>query len=370
MSVGTNIQSVNLNNNVQPKMRTNFRAQNAPFKDYPPDTVEINGKTKTGMSDGAKVGIGLGILGTAALAFAWIYQMTRGCSGGKSIPTSEVKDLKNKIAKLKESIKAKYELERKAIDKKALTRLNMFQRACLEHAKAGKANPCEINSITDFNRVIKYIQESKHGNNKSLADLQADIIIYPKVLKAKLQELSNDFDWIQLRKLRHKIQNSQCKDNNDFCRLLLIDEVLFSKANNEVSSYLQTLNLSVDDAIKLIKTPNTAEEFNKISMLAQKANPEKYKWLNMVKHDFGYKLNVKDLYISKAVNEAILSAVHNAKKAPGEIKKLECSIADVLEQKQKYQTNVIDLANKTRQSTEIKELKDLLAQLKELENKK
>lgn len=72
MSVGTNIQTVNFNNNVQPKMQTNFRAQSLPVKDYPPDTVEINGKKKTGMSNGAKVGIGLGILGAAALAIGLI----------------------------------------------------------------------------------------------------------------------------------------------------------------------------------------------------------------------------------------------------------------------------------------------------------
>ena len=68
MSVDTNIQTVNFNNNVQPNMQTNFRAQSSPVKDYPPDTVEINGKNKTGMSNGAKVGIGLGILGAAVLA--------------------------------------------------------------------------------------------------------------------------------------------------------------------------------------------------------------------------------------------------------------------------------------------------------------
>ena len=80
MSVGTNIQSVNFNNNVQPKMQTNFRAQAPPVKDYPSDTVEINGKKKTGISNGAKLGIGLGILtiGTfiAAIALNKINKVT------------------------------------------------------------------------------------------------------------------------------------------------------------------------------------------------------------------------------------------------------------------------------------------------------
>lgn len=93
MSVGTNIQTVNLNNNVQPKMQTNFRAQSSPVKDYPPDTVEINGKKKNGLSNGAKAGIGLGILGTAALAIGLIMK-SRGSQAKEVIKHIDFKEAK------------------------------------------------------------------------------------------------------------------------------------------------------------------------------------------------------------------------------------------------------------------------------------
>ena len=71
MSVGTNIQTINFNKPVQQNVQMTFRSQTVPVKDYPPDTVEINGKKK-GLSKGAKVGIGLGLLGTVALAIGLI----------------------------------------------------------------------------------------------------------------------------------------------------------------------------------------------------------------------------------------------------------------------------------------------------------
>ena len=46
MSASTSIQTINANNKIQPKVNTTFMAQSAPIKDYPPDTVEINGKKK------------------------------------------------------------------------------------------------------------------------------------------------------------------------------------------------------------------------------------------------------------------------------------------------------------------------------------
>ncbi len=82
MSVGTSIQTINFNKPVQQKAQMTFRSQAVPFKDYPPDTVEINGKKKTGMSNGAKWGIGTGVvLGLGALA----YVLTRGKAGSKQV---------------------------------------------------------------------------------------------------------------------------------------------------------------------------------------------------------------------------------------------------------------------------------------------
>lgn len=93
MSAGTNIQSIKFNNTIQPKVQTNFKAQTAPVPDYPPDTVEINGKKKTGMSNGAKVGIGLGILGTAALAIGLIMK-GRGSQAKEVVKHIDFKEAK------------------------------------------------------------------------------------------------------------------------------------------------------------------------------------------------------------------------------------------------------------------------------------
>jgi hypothetical protein len=78
MSININSQITNISN-IQPKAQTAFRAQTTPVKDYPPDTVEIQGKKK-GLSTGAKWG--LGALALAGVGTA-IYFATRGRVGGK-----------------------------------------------------------------------------------------------------------------------------------------------------------------------------------------------------------------------------------------------------------------------------------------------
>ena len=79
MSISLNSQTTNINN-IQPKPQTAFRAQTTPVKDYPPDTVEIQGKKK-GLSTGAKWGIGLGL---TALTGIGAYLISRGRIGTKS----------------------------------------------------------------------------------------------------------------------------------------------------------------------------------------------------------------------------------------------------------------------------------------------
>ncbi len=78
MSIGVNSQITNINN-IQPKSQVAFRAQTTPIKDYPPDTVEIQGKKK-GLSTGAKWGIGLGL---TALTGIGLYLLTKGRIGTK-----------------------------------------------------------------------------------------------------------------------------------------------------------------------------------------------------------------------------------------------------------------------------------------------
>ena len=97
MSVGTSIQTINANNAIQPKVNNSFKAQSVSVKDYPTDIVEINGKKKTGMSTGTKVGIGLGIIGTIALAIGLFAK-------GK---TSQAKEVVNNVT-IKQELQKKF----------------------------------------------------------------------------------------------------------------------------------------------------------------------------------------------------------------------------------------------------------------------
>ena len=82
MSVGTNIQTINFNKPAQQNAQMTFKSQAAAVKDYPPDTVEINGKKKTRMSNGVKWGIGLGL---ATIGTILAIALTRGKGAAKEI---------------------------------------------------------------------------------------------------------------------------------------------------------------------------------------------------------------------------------------------------------------------------------------------
>lgn len=75
MSVGTNIQTINFNKPIQQNAQMTFKSQTVPVKDYSPDTVEINGKKKTRMSNGAKIGIGA--LGIATIVIGIVARKTK-----------------------------------------------------------------------------------------------------------------------------------------------------------------------------------------------------------------------------------------------------------------------------------------------------
>lgn len=70
MPINTNIQIVNNQISQVQTPRTVFKGATVP--DYPLDTVEIGGKKKTGLSNGAKAGIGVGILTAIGVAAALI----------------------------------------------------------------------------------------------------------------------------------------------------------------------------------------------------------------------------------------------------------------------------------------------------------
>jgi len=146
MPVDTNIQIIN-NNKIQPKVQTSFRAQSTNVKDYMPDTVEINGKKK-GMSKKAKVGIGIGIIGTLALVIGLFAK-------GKPSQAKEVVS----------NITAKQELQQKfnEIFKKNFSETETD--TLIENYK----QIFKIDNADDFtNKLFKQVQKDSGNENKNI----------------------------------------------------------------------------------------------------------------------------------------------------------------------------------------------------------
>ncbi len=311
------------------------------------------------------------LTGLAALAATGIYLATRGRSGSKTVTqttadnpvtqgvSDEVKALKEKIATLKDSIKTKYSAEREKIDDAVTLEIGgafHTTRGYLDKIKGVKDNKARITTISDYDKLIKYIQNEKLEDGKSILDHKKDVANYHKQLKVLLKELSSDEDWIYLRKLRHQINNKNIKNNDDFCRLQLINEVLFSKANKTTSPFLRKTDISLEEAIKLIKNSNTNEEFTKIITNSNKT----YSTEDI--HALGQKIETNELF-----NGEIADSYLDIKNSKERISRLSKTIKNLTADKQNYQQKVIDLANTTRQSAKVKELKKLVAKLKELE---
>lgn len=152
MSVGTNIQTINFNMPVQQDVQTTFRAQTVPVKDYPSDTVEINGKKKTGMSNGKKIGIGLGIFGATALAIGLIVK-GRGSQAKEVIKHIDFKEAKT----LEEAKKyAKKELGVLYHDINDLEMVN-FINEWLTNIH----NKCKVIDKTSYPRIIADLKDTK-----------------------------------------------------------------------------------------------------------------------------------------------------------------------------------------------------------------
>lgn len=152
MSVGTNIQTINFNKPVQQNAQMTFRSQTTQVKDYPPDTVEINSKKKTGMSTGAKVGIGLGILGTVALAIGLMVK------GRGSQAKEVVKHIEFKEAKTFEEAKkfAKDELGVIYHDINNLEMANFINEWLINIH-----NKCKIIDKTSYPKIIADLKDKK-----------------------------------------------------------------------------------------------------------------------------------------------------------------------------------------------------------------
>lgn len=325
-----------------------------------------------------KVAIGTGL---AALAAVGIYLATRGRSAKPAenvindvtqnvqetkVP-SEIEQLKEKVAVLRQSIKTNYQAERKGLNEDVGLRLN--------HHCAGYigGNP---KSEKDFDKLIRHYKEDKL-DGKSLKEDNILIGNYRAKLKEKAKTLSEDLDFQYARKLKKQYYNDFMKLSQDesVLQTYIIDEVLYSKANGKTSEYLKALGLSVDDAVKMLKNPEGA--YDKFKMLREKAcgvvngkRPEpKIMKQNMdslaSKHK---KLGDPKIEIKELFDDMNIVA-QNAKDCIYHRNSNLQLIEHLQQLKSQYKQKILELSHKTRQSAEVQELKEALAKLKELESK-
>ena len=161
MSIGVNSQITNINN-IQPKAQVAFRAQTAPVKDYPSDTVEIQGKKK-GLSKGAKWGIGLGLTALVGLGACLISRGRVGTKSAKQIAEhidfKEAKTLEEAKKFAQENFGAKMELDNLEI----ANFINEGITECVNKTK-GKTVLPEVIRYSPDNRIVdmSWLGSKKH----------------------------------------------------------------------------------------------------------------------------------------------------------------------------------------------------------------
>ena len=357
-----------INNTQLIKQQPKTTDENA--KSFPTKTAVIVGAGLTAL---AAVGIYLATKGKVGKAVQQATHNTpeAGQNATNEVKTpnalSEIETLKEKIKTLRQTIKTNYQAERKELNKNSAERLNSYD--CKQIGGMPK-------SEKDYDKVIRHLKEDNVEGYK-LDEMNSVISDYRTKLKEKSKALAGDSEFQEIRKLRHKYINSS-NLNNDECAITikLIDDVLYSKANGKTSDYLESLGLSVDDAVQMIKNPKGA--YKKIIALRDKAcgvvgdkRPDAYmarmhslenKRKNLGTTN-GNPLNMEDLFDDMHVEAQNTKLNMSIRK--GRLEHIE----HLQQQKAQYKQKVIELSHKTRQSAEVQELKEALAKLKELESK-
>ncbi len=359
-------------NNTQPiKQQPKTTDENT--KSFPTKTAVIVG---TGLTALAAVGIYLATKGKGAKATQKaVTETVHNTQEAVQNVTNEVKTpnapskietLKEKIATLRQNIKTNYQAERHELN------MDIAPNDYCRYSKGG------LKSEKSFDNFIDVIQNGQPNGEPGLRDLNTVIGKYYTKVKEKAKALAGDSDFQEIRKLRHKYNRDlfNLKEDERAIKIQLIDDVLYSKANGKTSDYLESLGLSVDDAVQMIKNPKGASK--KIIALQNKAcgvvgdkRPDDYMARmhsldNKRKNfgaDVGARIEMGDLFDglkedARVAHDSIISRKNNL------------SLIETLHtRKAEYKQKVIELSHKTRQSAEVQELKQALAKLKELEAK-
>lgn len=296
----------------------------------------------------------LGSLAVLAIG-GGIYLATRGKSKGSTSTASQttstaetpsVKSLEEKIAKLKGEIRGKFV---EARDTYWGNRDNLGGAPLIVTNDLGLPNFAFSTKQAD--EVLTRLR-----NDKNVADARKVLDEFSKSARSRLAELSNDADWVEMRRLRKQlIKGNQAEvtarlnENGNGQRLYLINEILFAKVNGK-SKLLEALGMSVDDAIKMVKAPEIPQLKLDTGLHNLRAMRDVNQMMSpLTKHHFGNFNNIDTARFTIRQNQR--------------------QIRHTLEWKEKFPERLKTFRDTVladfRQSDDVKQLKQLTAELKQ-----
>lgn len=312
----------------------------------------------------SKAVIGASLVGLAAIASVGIYIATKG--KGKVKPQTLVDEVKNPTnnTQLEELQKQANELKKKIktdYHSKKQSSMNEWKTSedsganVLQMSIIGKKH---VETTKDCDKILDelFTGQMEYGFeiNKNLGIIND----FSNIVKGKLKELSSDKDWIELRNWRRNHLRMR-KDKNlrkqitpdDKARRQLVDEVLLSKINGEPTEKLKNLDLSVEDAIKMIKGENTEQ----VLMDLQVKKYSGYDYPELGIGQVPNKLRIKDLFQSQGYNKYAT--------AKGRVEDWQNQVDLAKKQKSMIKERLTNIAQETRQSDDVKALKELNRQI-------
>ena len=311
-------------------------------------TTKPNSEDKKPVS---KTVIGASLVGLAALASVGIYLATKGKGKGVNIKQDMVDELNNQATaeKLKELQKQAKELKEK-IRGQYKSRLSKES----DNFSWGRSPDCEY-AYTQLNTDKKYME-------KLLSDNQPIITEFSTKVRNSVKALQNDPDGKELLQLRRQFRKELENDNYENTRRLdLINEIIYTKVNNGKSTpYFKKLGLSVDEALSIVKDKSLTkkEVFQKITQHIDKKEMPGLIYMPKATDVDGGSLYLTNLYHDGKNAEYALSQVKRARKY------LDGKVAE--KTAQRIRDVRVNIAQETRQSDDVKALKELNRQIAEL----
>ena len=254
MSVGTNIQTINYSNNMQPKVQTNFKAHTAPVQDYPPNTVEINSKKKTGMSTCTKLGISFGSLVLLGLGARFGYKKFLNNIYSKKLKISDLpeKIVFNKATSKEEALKyARETLKINNVSEDlSLDALNYVNKGLTDISNSHKGKFINILGINSMDKDIANRVKGTIGG----------VCISPAFSK-DFAKLSINLDYFKPDNLDTKLKDiyyKQGKIRFDKGKIYKFDNIFVrfdSKYDTLLQKYYQSpKDLSFEEKLRLIES--------------------------------------------------------------------------------------------------------------------